>query len=128
MSGPSCQEPAPTRLLRQMTGHMEQPRGQQQHRHPQNSHLTLTGRVFLRVTFTRVTVALNSSGATLAWRRFGKSTSNLLDRPNTVMLPAPLTTTGSGIRLMLGASSMLEFSSCSSYIASKSAIVASSSL
>ena len=46
-----------TLLLRQTTGHMEQPRVQQQHRHPNNSQRTLTGRAFLSVTLTRVTVA-----------------------------------------------------------------------
>ena len=53
-----------TRLLRQTTGHSEQPNVQQQHIHPQNNHLTLTGRVFLSTLFRRVTVALYSSGAT----------------------------------------------------------------
>ena len=37
---------------------MEQPRVQQQHRHPNSSQRTLTGRAFLSVTLTRVTVAL----------------------------------------------------------------------
>ena len=46
-----------TLLLRQTTGHMEQPRVQQQQRQPNNSQRTLTGRAFLRVTLTRVTVA-----------------------------------------------------------------------
>ena len=49
-----------TLLLRQTTGHMEQPRLQQQQRNPNSSQRTLTGSAFLRVTFTRVTVA---------WRR-----------------------------------------------------------
>ena len=49
--------PLLTLLLRQTTGHMEQPRVQQQQRHPNRSHRTLTGRAFLRVTLTRVTVA-----------------------------------------------------------------------
>ena len=46
-----------TRLLRQTTGHMEQPRLQQQQRKPNSSQRTLTGSAFLRVTLTRVTVA-----------------------------------------------------------------------
>ena len=46
-----------TRLLRQTTGHMEQPRLQQQQRNPNSSQRTLTGSAFLRVTLTRVTVA-----------------------------------------------------------------------
>ena len=46
-----------TLLLRQTTGHMEQPRVQQQHRQPNSSQRTLTGRALRRVTFTRVTVA-----------------------------------------------------------------------
>ena len=44
-------------MLRQTTGHMEQPRVQQQHRQPNSSQRTLTGRALRRVTFTRVTVA-----------------------------------------------------------------------
>ena len=36
-----------TRLLRQTTGHNEQPRVQQQHIQPQNNHLTFTGRASL---------------------------------------------------------------------------------
>ena len=89
-----------TLLLRQTTGHMEQPRLQQQQRNPNSSHLTLTGSAFLRVTLTRVTVAwgrafvnivrvsevikytLNSSGATLECSEGGNSVSNLLDKPN----------------------------------------------
>lgn len=55
-----------TLLERQMTGHMEQPRVQQQQRQPQKSQRTLTGRVLRRVTLTRVMVALYSSGATRA--------------------------------------------------------------
>ena len=49
-----------------MTGHIEQPSVQQQQRHPQKSHRTFTGSVFLRVTLTRLMVALYSSGATRA--------------------------------------------------------------
>lgn len=64
-----------------MTGHKEQPKVQQQQTQPQNSHFTLTGRVFLRTLFTRITVALYSSGATRETRPFGNSASNLLLRP-----------------------------------------------
>ena len=89
-----------TLLLRQTTGHMEQPRLQQQQRKPNSSQRTLTGSAFLRVTLTRVTVAwgraivniirvselssytLNSSGATLECSEGGNSVSNLLDKPN----------------------------------------------
>jgi hypothetical protein len=35
-----------------MTGHMEHPSVQQQHRQPQKSQRTLTGRFFLNVAFT----------------------------------------------------------------------------
>jgi len=101
-------------LLRQTTGHIEQPNVQQQQRHPHSSQRTLTGSVLRRVTFTRVTVALNSSGATLEWRRLGNSVSNLFESPKTVMFPAPLITTGSGVREMFGASRIDEFSSWSS--------------
>ena len=55
-----------TLLDKQITGHIEHPRVQQQHKHPQKSHLTLIGKFFRKVTLTRVTVALNSSGATRA--------------------------------------------------------------
>ena len=71
-----------TRLERQITGHIEHPRVQQQHKHPQNSHLTLIGKFFLKVTLTLVTVALNSSGATRACSPEGNSVSNRLDKPN----------------------------------------------
>ena len=87
-----------TLLLRQTTGHMEQPRVQQQQRQPNSSQRTLTGRAFLRVTLTRVTVActssechlshdchintLNSSGATRECKEEGNSVSNLFERPN----------------------------------------------
>jgi len=37
---------------------------QQQHRQPQISHFTLTGRFFLKQVFTRLMLVLNSSGAT----------------------------------------------------------------
>merc|ERR1719480_406015 len=104
--------------------HREQPRLQQQQRNPNSSQRTLTGSAFLRVTLTRVTVALNSSGATLECNEVGNSVSNLLDRPNTVMLPAPLMMIGSGTSWMSGPSRMLATSSAwSSYIASKSAMV-----
>ena len=69
-------------MERQITGHIEHPRVQQQHRHPQNSHLTLTGKFFRKVTLTLVTVALNSSGATRACSPEGNSVSNRLDKPN----------------------------------------------
>lgn len=53
-----------TLLLRQMTGHKLKPNVQQQQRQPHRSHLTFTGNVFLRQLFTRLILALNSSGAT----------------------------------------------------------------
>lgn len=53
-----------TLLLRQMTGHRLHPTVQQQHRQPQRSHFTLTGKFFLRQAFTRLMLVLNSSGAT----------------------------------------------------------------
>lgn len=53
-----------TLLLRQTTGHRLQPSVQQQHRQPQSSHFTLTGRFFLKQAFTRLMLVLNSSGAT----------------------------------------------------------------
>ena len=74
-----------TLLDKQMTGHIEQPRVQQQQRQPQKSHLTLTGRVFLSVTLTLVMVALNSSGATRACKAEGNSVSKRLDNPNLIM-------------------------------------------
>lgn len=70
-----------TLLLRQITGHKEQPRVQQQQRHPQNSHLTLIGSVFLRMPFILITVSLNSSGATLDTNPLGNSVLNLLLKP-----------------------------------------------
>lgn len=83
-------------LLRQITGHRLQPTVQQQHRHPQRSHFTLTGRFFFKHAFTRPMLALNSSGATFPVRIEGNSVSNRLLSPNTVMWPAPRITTGSG--------------------------------
>lgn len=71
-----------TLLLRQMTGHKEQPSVQQQQTQPQNSHLTFTGSVFFRTLFIRRTVALNSSGATRDTRPLGNSDSKRLLRPN----------------------------------------------
>jgi hypothetical protein len=65
-----------------MTGHREHPSVQQQQTQPQKSHFTFTGRVFLRMLFTRITVALYSSGATRDTKPFGNSASNLLLRPN----------------------------------------------
>ena len=53
-----------TLLLRQITGQREQPNVQQQHKHPQKSHLTLTGSVLRKTQLTLVIVALYSSGAT----------------------------------------------------------------
>lgn len=53
-----------TLLLRQITGHILQPKVQQQQRHPHSSHRTLTGRFFLRQLLTLLMLALNSSGAT----------------------------------------------------------------
>jgi len=71
-----------TLLLKQMTGHREQPRVQQQHTQPQNNHLTLTGKVFFNTLFILITVALNSSGATRDIRPLGNSDSKRLLRPN----------------------------------------------
>lgn len=71
-----------TLLLRQITGHKEHPKVQQQHTQPQNSHLTLTGKVFFNTLFILITVALNSSGATLDTRPLGNSDSKRLLRPN----------------------------------------------
>ena len=71
-----------TLLERHITGHMEHPKVQQQHRHPQKSQRTFTGRFFLRVTLTLVTVALNSSGATLACNADGNSVSKRFESPN----------------------------------------------
>lgn len=53
-----------TLLLRQITGHILQPKVQQQQRQPHRSHRTLTGRFFLRQLLTLLMLALNSSGAT----------------------------------------------------------------
>lgn len=71
-----------TLLLRQTTGHNEQPKVQQQHIQPQNSHFTLTGRVFLRTELILCRVSLNSSGATLPVRAEGNSVSKRLLSPN----------------------------------------------
>ena len=71
-----------TLLDKQMTGHIEHPKVQQQQRQPQKSQRTLTGRFFRKVTLTLVTVALNSSGATRACNPEGNSVSNRLDNPN----------------------------------------------
>lgn len=51
-------------MLRQITGHRLHPTVQQQHRQPQRSHFTLTGKFFFRQAFTRLILVLNSSGAT----------------------------------------------------------------
>lgn len=69
-------------LLRQITGHILQPKVQQQQRHPQSSHRTLTGRFFLRQLLTLLILALNSSGATFPVKDEGNSASNLLLSPN----------------------------------------------
>ena len=61
---------------------MEHPNVQQQHKHPQKSQRTLIGRFFLNVTLTLVTVALNSSGATLACNADGNSVSKRFESPN----------------------------------------------
>lgn len=53
-----------TLLLRQITGHRLQPTVQQQHRQPQRSHFTLTGKFFFKQAFTLLMLVLNSSGAT----------------------------------------------------------------
>ena len=71
-----------TRLLRQMTGHREHPRVQQQHTQPQRSHLKLRGIVRRSTSFTSLTVCLNSSWANLACSAWGNSVSNLLLNPN----------------------------------------------
>lgn len=104
-------------LLRQITGHMLQPNVQQQHKQPQSSHRTLTGRFFFKQPLMRLMLALNSSGATFPVNGEGNSNSNLLLRPNTVTCPEPRTTTGSGAY----------FSSCSSSARSSSSSSSSSS-
>lgn len=71
-----------TRLLKHITGHNEQPRVQQQHMQPQNSHLTFSGSVFFNTLFIRWIVALNSSGATRDTKPAGNSTLNRLLKPN----------------------------------------------
>ena len=71
-----------TLLERHITGHMEHPSVQQQHKQPQKSQRTLIGRFFLNVTLTLVTVALNSSGATLACNADGNSVSKRFESPN----------------------------------------------
>lgn len=86
-------------LLRQTTGHILQPNVQQQHRQPQRSHRTFTGRLFFTQLFTLFMLALNSSGATFPVNEDGNSASNLLLSPNTVTCPDPRTTTGSGLYL-----------------------------
>lgn len=68
-----------TRLLRQITGHMEQPSVQQQQRHPHMSHFIFRGNVFFRTPLIRVIDAANSSGATFYKKQFffNKSINNL---------------------------------------------------
>lgn len=84
-------------LLRQITGQREQPQVHKQKQQPQRSHRADTGSVFLRTVFTRPTEPVNSSGANLPVNALGKSRQKRLLRPNTVMLPAPLIITGSGV-------------------------------
>lgn len=69
-------------LLKHITGHSEHPKVQQQQTQPQKSHLTLTGSVFFKILLTLITVAWNSSGATLETKPEGNSVSNLLLSPN----------------------------------------------
>lgn len=83
-------------LLRHITGHKEQPNVQQQQTQPQNSHFTLTGRVFFKIPFIRLIVALNSSGATRETSPDGNSELKRLLRPKTVIFPAPRIMMGSG--------------------------------
>jgi len=83
-------------LLRQTTGHKEQPSVQQQNMHPQNNHRTFTGILFRSMLLIRTMVSLNSSGATFPTNCDGNDASNRLLRPNTVMWPHPLIITGSG--------------------------------
>lgn len=71
-----------TRLLKHTTGHKEHPNVQQQHTHPQNNHLALTGNVFLSTELIRPIVAEYSSGATRDTRPFGNSVSKRLLNPN----------------------------------------------
>lgn len=71
-----------TLLLKHITGHREHPSVQQQQTHPQNSHFTLTGSVFLRTALMRRMVALNSSGATRDTRPAGNCTLKRLLKPN----------------------------------------------
>lgn len=58
-----------TLLLRQITGHRLQPTVQQQHRQPQRSHFTFTGRFFFKHAFSLLMLVLNSSGATWGGKR-----------------------------------------------------------
>lgn len=71
-----------TRLLKQMTGHREQPNVQQQQTQPQNSHFTFTGNVFFKMPLIRPVVALNSSGATRETSPEGNSVLKRLLKPN----------------------------------------------
>lgn len=71
-----------TLLLRHITGQREHPNVQQQHKHPQNNHFTLTGKVFFKIPLILITVSLNSSGATRDTNPLGNSVLNLLLKPN----------------------------------------------
>lgn len=62
-----------TLLLRQMTGQSEQPRVQQQHIHPQNSHLAFIGKLFFKTELIRPIVSSYSSGATREVSALGNS-------------------------------------------------------
>lgn len=137
-----------TLLLRQTTGQREQPNVQQQHKQPQNSHFTLTGRAFFSTEFILWRVSWYSSGATLPVRAQGNSTSKRLLNPNlwktflttpfqivqkvkkrspthTVTFPAPLTITGSlgGVKSNHSSSELWDPSSLTVDIAFKSSFV-----
>jgi hypothetical protein len=71
-----------TLLLKHITGQREHPSVQQQQTQPQNSHFTLTGRVFFSKPLMRIIVALYSSGATRDTRPGGNSELKRLLRPN----------------------------------------------
>jgi len=68
-----------TRLLRQMTGHIEQPSVQQQHKQPQTSHFMLSGNVLRNTLLIRFIDAANSSGATCS--RSSTSVTAKLNKP-----------------------------------------------
>jgi len=56
-----------------MTGQSEQPRVQQQHIHPQKSHLAFIGRLFFKTELIRPIVSSYSSGATREVSALGNS-------------------------------------------------------